>query len=54
MDHFGAQYDRLRSLLAAFLPPQITDVLLRLAGPALGSPGEEVPVDLGGARPAAR
>ncbi len=50
MDHFAAQYDRLRSLLAAFLPPQITDVLLRLAGPALRLAGRgEVPVDLGGA-----
>src|SRR5690606_3255919 len=50
MDHFAAQYDRPRSLLAAFLPPQITDVLLRLAGPALRLAGRgEVPADRGGA-----
>ncbi|MFI0409613.1 DUF1963 domain-containing protein [Actinomadura sp. 3N508] len=50
MDHFAAQYRRLRSLLAVFLPPEITAALIPLARRALrlGS-GGEVPVHLGGA-----
>ncbi|MFI0368469.1 YwqG family protein [Actinomadura sp. 1N219] len=50
MDHFAAQYRRLRSLLAVFLPPEITAALMPLARPALrlGADGE-APVRLGGA-----
>src|SRR5690606_9088858 len=49
MDHFAAQYDKLRSLLSVFLGSGITSALLRLAGPALrlGARGD-VPVELGG------
>ncbi|MFI0487377.1 DUF1963 domain-containing protein [Actinomadura sp. 9N215] len=49
MDHFAAQYRRLRSLFAVFLPPEIAAVLLPLAKPALRlGAGGEVPVHLGG------
>ncbi|TDC74885.1 YwqG family protein [Actinomadura sp. 7K507] len=49
MDHFAAQYGRLRSLFAAFLASETTAALLSLARPALrlGAEGE-VPVHLGG------
>ncbi|TDC45459.1 DUF1963 domain-containing protein [Actinomadura sp. KC345] len=49
MDHFAAQFERLRSLFAVFLPPETTAAVLALARPSLrlGTVGE-VPVHLGG------
>lgn len=51
MDHFAAQYRRLRALLAAFLPSEIVAVLMPLTRPALrlGGDGGGVPAHLGGA-----
>ncbi|TYK48307.1 DUF1963 domain-containing protein [Actinomadura decatromicini] len=49
MDDFAAQYQRLRSLLAAFLLPEFTAALLPLIRPALRlGAGGGVPVHLGG------
>lgn len=50
MDDFAAQYRRLGSLLAAFLPPEIVAVLLPLTRRAvrLGGAGGVMPVHLGG------
>ncbi|TDD69942.1 DUF1963 domain-containing protein, partial [Actinomadura darangshiensis] len=50
MDHFAAQYRRLRALFDVFLAPEITAVLVPLIRPALrlGAAGR-VPVHLGGA-----